>query len=171
MRGYCGIGIYNCKHEVNLGTLWRSAQSFGADFLYTIGCKYKYQKSDISRASRHIPLFEYNDFDTFYNLIPRGAVLVGVENNSFHPNRHELVNYEHPQQVVYLLGHEIFGIPTECLRHCHQLVYIPGEVTLNVATAGSLILYDRIAKHARKPAVHHVWGDRTKLIREAEGVA
>lgn len=31
-RGYYGIGIYHPKTTENVGTLWRSAHNFGADF-------------------------------------------------------------------------------------------------------------------------------------------
>lgn len=43
-KGYYGIGIYETKEETNVGTLWRSAQNFGADFIFTIGARYKTQK-------------------------------------------------------------------------------------------------------------------------------
>jgi len=45
-RGFFGIGIQNIKTESNIGTLWRSANILGADFIYTIGKRYKKQSSD-----------------------------------------------------------------------------------------------------------------------------
>jgi hypothetical protein len=35
VRGYFGIGIYHGKTEENIGTLWRSAYAYGADFVFT----------------------------------------------------------------------------------------------------------------------------------------
>ncbi len=35
--GYFGIGIYGPKMTKNIGTLWRTADIFGADFMFTIG--------------------------------------------------------------------------------------------------------------------------------------
>ena len=32
-RGYFGIGIYASKVSANIGTLWRSADLMGADFM------------------------------------------------------------------------------------------------------------------------------------------
>lgn len=49
-RGYFGIGIYNPKTETNMGTLWRSAYNFGADFIFTIGMRYKKMGSDTAKA-------------------------------------------------------------------------------------------------------------------------
>lgn len=36
-RGYFGIGVYHSKNADNIGTLWRSAAIFGADFIFTNG--------------------------------------------------------------------------------------------------------------------------------------
>lgn len=56
-RGYFGIGVYHPKNVINIGTLWRSANCFGADFLFTIGHRYKHQGSDTLKTYRHIPLY------------------------------------------------------------------------------------------------------------------
>ena len=79
MRGYFGIGIERSKHECNLGTLWRTASNLKADFIFTIGKRYKAQKSDTVKAWRHIPLFEYQSVEQFAQAIPRECNVVGVE--------------------------------------------------------------------------------------------
>lgn len=63
MRGYFGIGIINGKTPENLGTLWRSANLYGAAFIFTVGKRYKRQSSDTPNTPRHIPLFEYQSLD------------------------------------------------------------------------------------------------------------
>ena len=60
-RGYFAIGIYESKTETNIGTLWRSAYNFGADFIFTIGKRYKKEPSDTTKSERHIPLYGYDD--------------------------------------------------------------------------------------------------------------
>ena len=77
--GYYGIGIYETKEKENVGTLWRSAQNFGADFIFTIGARYRKQRSDTTKTWRNVPLFEYADFGDFLKHIPRDAELVFVE--------------------------------------------------------------------------------------------
>lgn len=78
-RGYFGIGVYQPKHGVNIGTLWRSAYVFGASFIFTIGRRYQQQASDIYKAKRHLPLWEFATFDEFKEHLPNGARLVFVE--------------------------------------------------------------------------------------------
>lgn len=43
-------------------------------------------------------------------------------------------------------GAEEYGLPKEVLEKCHQIVQIPGSYCLNVATAASIVMYDRINK-------------------------
>jgi tRNA G18 (ribose-2'-O)-methylase SpoU len=37
-------------------------------------------------------------------------------------------------------------LPSQVIRDCNRIVKLPGVVSLNVATAGSILLYDRIIK-------------------------
>lgn len=150
-RGYFGIGIVAGKTPENIGGLWRSAHAFGAAFIFTVGHRYpdRFQPTDTTRAARHIPLLEYGDPSDLIARLPRDAKLVGVEcddGNGYAPA--PLPEFGHPERAVYLLGAEDRGIPQDVLGRCDQLVHIPGRYCLNVATAGSIVLYDRMAKVA-----------------------
>jgi tRNA (guanosine-2'-O-)-methyltransferase len=76
-----------------------------------------------------------------------GARLVGVE---LADDAVALPDYEHWQQSVYLLGAEDRGISADVLSRCHDVVKLPGSVSMNVAVAGSIVMYDRIARGARR---------------------
>ncbi len=144
VRGYYGIGVENLKTEQNLGSLWRSAHALGAAFIFTIGRRYRVQPSDTSVAYRNLPLFQYDGFDDFYANLPRGCQLVGVEYP--HDDAAELPQFTHPQRAVYLLGGEDCGLSKRAMEKCHRIAYIPCDFCLNVAVAGSVVLYDRISK-------------------------
>jgi len=143
MRGYYGIGIYNAKTETNMGTLWRSAYNFGADFIYTIGRRYKRQSSDTVKAYRHIPLFNFIDWQDFKNHIPYDCPLVCIEIDN---RAKDLKDFIHPERCIYVLGAEDNGIPQKYLK-TNQVIQINGsQYCLNVASAGSIIMYDRYVK-------------------------
>lgn len=143
-KNYFGIGVYHPKTTENIGTLWRSAHNFGADFIFTIGARYKRQASDTTASHRHVPLYHYKDWDDFISHLPIGSELVCVEQT----NREYLLNnYVHPKSAVYVLGAEDEGIPPELMRS-HQKVEIDTPHCLNVAVAGSVVLYDRQSKNA-----------------------
>lgn len=146
IRGYFGIGIEKGKNEMNYGTLYRTAQILGASFLFIIGQRFKKQCSDVYCSYRHIPTFSYSDFDSFYKNIPYDCVLVGVE---LIKNAVPIKDFTHPERAVYLLGAEDHGLSSEAMRHCHRFVVLPGERSMNVSVAGSIVLYDRILKKAK----------------------
>lgn len=152
-RGYFGIGIFNPMNSVNIGTLWRSAFIFEADFIFTIGRRYSKQVSDTVAAYKHVPLYHYKNWVDFYSHLPKDARLVCVE-NGVHP-RIRLHDFTHPERAVYVLGAEDDGIPERFMRN--QLlveVETTKSLCLNVATAGSIVMYDRYLKRQRLPSIY-----------------
>lgn len=142
-KGYFGMGIYSPKNEINVGVLWRSAHIFGAAYIFTIGRRYKQQHADTTKAWKSIPLFEYKTFEDFSLSIPKQARLVAAE---LALTARPIKNFCHPKQAIYLLGAEDHGIPGNILKQCHDVVQLPGNYCLNVATVGSILMYDRINK-------------------------
>lgn len=148
MSGYYEIGIYNGKTEVNIGTLWRSAYQLGASGIFTIGKRYHKERSDTTKAFRHIPMRHYSDFQQFKQFIPSNAVLVGVEMGGT-----PLSNFAHPKSCIYLLGAEDYGLPEEILSECNCVVSLESinQPSYNVAVAGSIVMYSRIFFDKQRP--------------------
>lgn len=142
-RGFFGIGIERSKTPVNVGTLWRSAGILGASFIFTIGRRYPRQASDTIKSWRHIPLWTFETLDDFYEHLPYDCQLVGVELDE---RAKPLATFKHPERCCYLLGAEDHGLTNAAIERCHRLVVLPGDYSLNVATAGSIVLYDRVTK-------------------------
>lgn len=143
---FFGIGILNGKTPENLGALWRSAQNLGASFIFTIGNRYAKQASDTHNAVNSMPYFHYDSFRDFFKNLPKGARIVGVEMNE---NAAPLEDFEHPRRCVYLLGAEDHGLTKEAIQQSHFLVQFPSKMSLNVAVAGSIVLYDRTRNKGR----------------------
>ena len=137
---FFGIGIQNGKTPENLGVLWRTAQNLGASFIFTIGNRYAKQASDTHQAVKAMPYFHYDDFEAFYQNLPKGAMLVGVELTE---DAMDLETYHHPKRCVYLLGAEDHGLTKEAQEKSHHLVRFTSAKSLNVAVAGSIVMYDR----------------------------
>ena len=141
--GYFGIGIFHPNDSGNLGVLWRSAYILGASFIFTIGREYDIHGSDTVRTWRRIPLYYYEDFDAFKKHLPFGCRIVAIEMTE---DSKAIESYQHPTRCVYLLGSEATGISRPVLDQCHEYIKIPGNLSLNVSVAGSIILYDRQIK-------------------------
>jgi len=143
-RGYFGIGVYGMKTHENYGTLFRSANIFGASFLCMVNSRFVRQSSDTMRSERHLPLYEYTDIASFLSNRPRDCQLIGVEITDTAVG---VSTFTHPERALYILGPEDGSIPTEILDKCQHVVKLPGTHCLNVSVAGSIILYDRVCKN------------------------
>lgn len=148
-RGYFGIGIVAGKTPENVGGLWRSAHAFGAQMIFTVAFRAPRQATDTSDARRHVPLLTWDDWDTFMAHKPDGCELVAVETEDYQGGQPKMLpEFKHPERALYVLGAEDKGLNRAILGDCDRVVSIPTNYCLNVATAGSIVIYDRLAKGA-----------------------
>jgi tRNA G18 (ribose-2'-O)-methylase SpoU len=145
VRGFFAVGVYHPKTEANIGTLMRTAYLYDAAFVFTVGQRYRRQASDTPKTSGSIPLFHFDTIDDLHAHLPYGAPLVGVE---LDPRATALHEYSHPERAVYLLGAEDSGLPQHVIDRCHDLLVLDSvqPQSMNVATAGSIVIYDRHVK-------------------------
>jgi tRNA G18 (ribose-2'-O)-methylase SpoU len=156
MSGYFAIGVCHSKTHTNVGTLMRSAACFGASFVFTVGRRYDRQATDVFNTRKHVPLFHYLTIDDLVKNLPIGCRLVGIDCNvedKLSRPVNDLTMYTHQGSCAYLLGAEDHGLTDAELRACHELVTIPmhhpaisGTPSLNVAAAGTIVMYDRLVK-------------------------
>ena len=95
------------------------------------------------KSYKHIPVFEYENFADFNQHRPYGCQLIGVEMTQLAT---PIKKFVHPKQCCYLLGAEDTGLTQEAIQNCQSVIYLPGQHSLNVAVAGSIVIFDRINK-------------------------
>lgn len=146
MRGYFAIGVEGLSKPMNAGNLFRSAHAFGASFLFTIGAVYQTRQvqSDTSQAPNQLPLYDYHDVAAL--RLPAGCQLVGIE---LLDDAIDLPSFRHPPQAAYVLGPERGSLSNDLLARCDHVVKIPTGFCVNVATAGAIIMYDRLLNLGR----------------------
>ncbi len=140
-RGYFGIGVEGISKPMNFGNLSRTAYGFGASFVFTVspGRRIDAPPSDTARSQDHMPWFNYDSHENM--LLPDGCRLVGVE---LTPDAIELPSFRHPTRAAYVLGPENGSLSPGLTEKCEFVIKIPTLFCLNVATAGAIIMYDRI---------------------------
>jgi hypothetical protein len=57
--------------------------------------------------------------------------------------------FAHPLRAAYVLGPERGALSPELAARCQHLVRIPAAFALNLATAGTIVMYDRLRAHGR----------------------
>lgn len=142
-RGHFGIGTYNGAYRKNFGCVVRSARSFGADYVVTIGNDYREGQPSAVGHDKHIPRFHYEDERIFKRHTPENTHVVLVD---YDESAAPLPRFAHPERAVYLLGSEGDGFDGMDTDIADSRVYVPTNYCLNQADSGSIVLYDRMAK-------------------------
>ncbi|MEO0466833.1 MAG: RNA methyltransferase [Pseudomonadota bacterium] len=141
MRGYFAIGAEGISKPMNMGALMRTANAFGASFVFSVDAEHKVRdayRSDTSKTFEHVPYYQWDTIDEM--ALPKGCQLVGVELTD---DAVMLPSFRHPQAAAYVLGRERGDLTQEMLSRCHHVVKIPTKFCINVSLAGALVMYDR----------------------------
>jgi len=147
MRGYFGIGVEGISKEQNVGTIVRSAHSFGASFFFAINPDVDInalRTSDTSDAFDHLPYYQYSKSEEL--ALPMECTLVGVE---FVNESIELPSFRHPKRAAYVLGPEMGSLSPAITDQCHHIVKIPMKFCVNVGVAAAILMYDRMISMGR----------------------
>ncbi len=168
MRGYFGIGVEGISKPMNVGNLFRSAHAFGASFLFTIAEDYSRKeggRSDTSDAPSHVPLYSFPDARAM--VLPDGCALIGIE---LLDEAVDLPSFRHPIAAAYVLGRERGSLSAGLIARCDHVVRIPARFCVNVATAGAIVMYDRMlsmGRFAERPVA--AGGPRERLAPHVHG--
>ena len=148
MRGYSAIGIVNSKTEANVGGAMRAAACYGASTVIVEGARYKPNAADVTKAWRHIPLFHVDDL---WKMMPYDCVPVAIE---FIKDARPLPSFTHPERAFYIFGPEDGNIPDRILSRCKNVVMIPTQRCMNLASTVNVVLYDRLVKRTSKQSTY-----------------
>lgn len=142
MRGYFGIGVEGLSKPMNAGTLFRSAHAFGASFVFTIAGVWHEREanlSDTSDSAGQVPHYHFNGLNDL--RLPDRCALVGIE---LLDDAVELPSFRHPRCAAYVLGPERGSLSPALSERCDHIIRIPTSFCINVAIAGSIVMYDRL---------------------------
>ena len=141
------VALTNPKYPHNVGAAVRAASCYGFKQVWFSGDRVKHEIEKTGRLPREERMRGYKDvelyhgdyfFDAFDDVVPVAIELVkGAEN---------LVEFDHPENALYVFGPEDGSINSVTLRHCHRFVKIPTHHCLNLSTAVATVLYDRHLK-------------------------
>lgn len=150
------IVLNNPKNASNIAAIIRSASCYGVSQVIYTGNRFALEpghrlpREERMKGYKDVTLIQ-NDypFDLFTDAVP---VAIEVRKDS-----ESLVDFEHPDNAIYVFGPEDGSISSSLLTHCHRFVVIPTRHCLNLATAVSTILWDRKYKRlmsGRQEEIH-----------------
>tara|TARA_R110000782_G_scaffold70979_1_gene142465 strand:+ start:195 stop:719 length:525 start_codon:yes stop_codon:yes gene_type:complete len=170
MRGYFSIGSERISKPMNLGALMRTANAFGASYVFSIEAGHRLRdayQADTSKSAGQIPYYQWDSIDEMQ--MPRGCQLVGIELTN---DAVMLPTFRHPPQAAYILGPEKGNLSDETLARCAHVVKIPTKFCINVSLAGALVMYDRhlsMGSYAPRPIMPGGLGGDGKMQQNVKG--
>jgi tRNA G18 (ribose-2'-O)-methylase SpoU len=143
------VAAWNITKEHNVGSLVRTAHAVAAEEVVLVGER-DWNVEAARTAELYTTITHISDLESFRShLKKRSWNLVAVELDRRSVN---LFEAEYPERPCFLLGAELGGVPNELLEDAELVVQIPqwGLVpSLNLAVAGSIVLYDHLSKLGR----------------------
>ena len=140
------LAAWGITKEHNVGTLVRTAHAVAAEEVILVGDR-EWNVEAARTSELYTELTMLPDADAFLAHLERhGRQLVAVELDRRAVN---LFEARYPERPCFLVGAELGGIPDELLDRARLVVQIPqwGLVpSLNLAVAGSVVVYDYLAK-------------------------
>jgi len=141
------LAAWNISKEHNVGSLVRTAHAVGASEVVLVGSRVwnveAARTAELYTEVVHLP----GDAQAFLDRVAaRRSNLVAVE---LDPRAVSLFDATYPERPCFLLGAELGGVPPELLDAANLIVQIPqwGLVpSLNLAVAGSIVVYDYLSK-------------------------
>jgi len=163
------VAAWNITKEHNVGSLVRTAHAVAAEEVVLVG-----ERDWNVEAARTAELFttisQVPDQEAFRrHIAAAGWNLVAVE---LHERAVSLFEAEYPERPCFLLGAELGGIPEDLVEDAKIVVQIPqwGLVpSLNLAVAGSIVLYDYLAKLFRRGALARPEGGLSSIGGDPAG--
>lgn len=148
------ILLDNVRSLYNVGSFFRTADAAGVERLYLCGITGHPPKRALSKtalgAEERVPwVHTWNAAETLIGLHGSGFEIAAVE-TSVHSV--DLFDWQPRFPVCVVFGHEVDGIQPGVLELCDTHIRIPMMGTkhsLNVATAGGVVIYELLRKYRR----------------------
>jgi tRNA(Leu) C34 or U34 (ribose-2'-O)-methylase TrmL len=164
------VALIDPKFPHNVGAALRACACWGLGQLWWTGSRVtvnvargeRLPREERMKGFRHVAMIHD---DHVFDRFERGTFTpVAVE---LRPQSESLMDFEHPEDAVYVFGPEDGSLPKPVRLFCHRFVVIPTHHCLNLAAAVNVVLYDRRFKRQRDGL--ELWHPVSEMLREHRG--
>jgi tRNA G18 (ribose-2'-O)-methylase SpoU len=143
------VAIENLHHDLNIGSIVRTANAFAAAEVHIVGRK-RWNRRGAMVTDRYQHLRYHADAQELAEWCrSNDVVLIGIENG---PDAHPLEAADLPKDVVLLFGQEGAGLSDAARRSCDELLFITqygSTRSINVGAAAAIAMHTWIMQHTR----------------------
>ena len=141
------IAIENWQHDLNIGSIVRTANAFNVSGIHIVG-KRDWNKRGAMVTDRYLTVHHHATIAEFKEWSDKSGVpIVGIDNV---PGSKELESAALPESCVLLFGQEGAGMSEEAIAACSVLYAIEqygSTRSMNASAAGAIAMYHWALQH------------------------
>lgn len=140
------IAIENWQHDMNIGTIVRSANAFNVAAVHIIG-KRHWNRRGAMVTDRYLEIIHHQTVDDFVRAMA-GRHIIAVDNLA---GAKPLSEVKLPSHTVLVFGSEGPGLSPEMQQAAEQMVMIEqfgSTRSVNVGVAAGILIYDWMREYA-----------------------
>ena len=143
------VAIENWQHDMNIGSIVRSANAFGADTVHIIGRK-RWNKRGAMVTDRYQHVLHHPDVDAFVGWAgEHGLPIIAID---IVPGSVIIETYAFPAACVLLFGQEGPGLSPEAIMAADAVVEISqfgSTRSINASAAAAVTMHAWVTQHVR----------------------
>jgi tRNA G18 (ribose-2'-O)-methylase SpoU len=141
------IAIENWQHDLNIGSVVRTANAFNVNAVHIVG-KRDWNKRGAMVTDRYLTVIHHPSVADFSeHCMQRGIPIIGIDNV---PGSTQLESAQLPESCVLLFGQEGAGMSDEAIAVCKNLYEINqygSTRSMNASAAGAIAMYHWALQH------------------------
>ncbi len=142
-----GVAIENFAHDMNIGSVVRTANAFAAAEVHIVGRR-RWNRRGAMVTDRYQHIRHHADVDALAGwAAERGIELIGIDNL---PGALALETYDLPQQCVLLFGQEGPGLSEVARESCDAVLSIAqygSTRSINAGAAAAIAMHAWVRRH------------------------
>lgn len=135
------VAIENIQHDINIGSIVRSANAFNVAGVHIIGKRHWNRRGAMS-TEKYLQLYHHVSTQEFINWAAQDRrTIIGIDNIE---GSQKLSSHKFPKKAVLVFGQEGPGLSEEMQRHCKAIVAIEqygSTRSVNVGVAAGIAMY------------------------------
>ena len=144
------IAIENWQHDLNIGSIVRTANAFNVSGVHIVG-KRDWNRRGAMVTDKYLTVIHHPDIEDLHRwCIEHEMVLIGIDNVE---GSLPLESAELPRNVVMLFGQEGAGMSEEGKAACsvlYEIAQYGSTRSMNAAAAGAIAMYHWGLQHLKR---------------------
>ncbi|MCA5922299.1 TrmH family RNA methyltransferase [Curtobacterium oceanosedimentum] len=145
------VAIENWQHDLNIGSIVRSANAFLAGTVHIIGRR-RWNKRGAMVTDRYQHVRSHPDVESFLAAMAEdGRPVIAIDNT---PGAERIETATIPERCVFLFGQEGPGLTDEAVAGADghlEITQFGSTRSINASAAAAIVMHSWVVQHARLP--------------------